>query len=107
MTARKKTRLLLVDDHALVREGIRSSLVRYASLAVVGEACDGREAIRKCKELSPDIVLMDLNMPEMGGLEATPLLRKNCPKTKIIVLTVHDTKEYVFQICVPALTVMC
>jgi DNA-binding NarL/FixJ family response regulator len=98
VTVRRKIKLLLVDDHALVREGIRSSLVRYSALSVVGEAVNGKEAIRKSKELSPDIVLMDLNMPEMGGLEATPLIRKKCPRTKIIALTVHDTKEYVFQI---------
>ena len=98
MTIRRKLRLLLVDDHALVREGIRSSLVRYSALAVVGEAGNGKEAIRKSTELTPDIVLMDLNMPELSGLEAVPVIRKRCPKTKIIALTVHDTKEYVFQI---------
>lgn len=94
----RKVKLLLVDDHALVREGIRSSLVHYPFISIVGEAANGREAIRKCRELAPDIVLMDLNMPEMGGLEATPLLRKQCPKTRVIALTVHDTKEYVFQL---------
>jgi two-component system nitrate/nitrite response regulator NarL len=98
MRVSRRVKLLLVDDHALVREGIRSSLIRYPFIAVVGEAANGKEAVRKCKELRPDIVLMDLNMPEMSGLEATPLIRKNCPKTKIIVLTVHDTKEYVFQL---------
>jgi DNA-binding NarL/FixJ family response regulator len=98
MTVPRKVKLLLVDDHALVREGIRSSLVHYPSISVVGEAANGKEAIRRCKELRPDIVLMDLNMPEMGGLEATPLLRKSCPEAKVIALTVHDSKEYVFQI---------
>ena len=98
MTVPRKVKLLLVDDHPLVREGIRSSLTRYPFIAIVGEAANGREAVRQCKELHPDVVLMDLNMPEMGGLEATPLIRKSCPKTKVIALTVHNTKEYVLQL---------
>ena len=95
MAETKKIRLVLADDHALVREGIRSSLVHYREIAIVGEAANGREAVQKCKDLSPDIILIDLNMPEMTGLEATPLIRKNSPNTKVIALTVHDTKEYV------------
>ena len=98
MTVPRKVKLLLVDDHALVREGIRSSLTRYPFIAIVGEAANGKEAVRQCKELHPDVVLMDLNMPDMGGLEATPLIRKSCPKTKVIALTVHNTKEYVLQL---------
>jgi DNA-binding NarL/FixJ family response regulator len=98
MAANRKIRLLLADDHSLVREGIRSSLVRYPAISVVGEAATGREAISKSRQLAPDIVLMDLNMPEMSGLEATPIIRKHCPDTKVIALTVHDSKEYVYQI---------
>ena len=98
MKAERKLKVLLVDDHALVREGIRSSLERYAKIKAVGEAVNGKEALRKCKELRPDVVLMDLNMPEMSGLEATPLIRVSFPETKIIVLTVHDNKEYIFKI---------
>jgi DNA-binding NarL/FixJ family response regulator len=98
MKSGRKLRLLLVDDHALVREGIRSSLVHFSSIKPVGEAANGKEALRKCKELRPDVVLMDLNMPEMSGLEATPLIREKFPETKIIALTVHDNKEYIFQI---------
>jgi len=98
MSSHRKLKLLLADDHALVREGIRSSLDRYPSLSVVGEAVNGKDAVQKCKKLQPDVILLDINMPEMSGLEATPLIRKLCPKTKIIALTVHDAKEYVFQI---------
>lgn len=98
MTQTAKVKLLLVDDHALVREGIRSSLVHYPSISIVGEAVNGREAIQKCRQLQPDVVLMDVNMPEMSGLDATPAIRKMLPGTKIIALTVHETKEYVFQI---------
>jgi DNA-binding NarL/FixJ family response regulator len=98
MKSGRKLKLLLVDDHALVREGIRSSLVHFSSIKPVGEAANGKEALRKCKELRPDVVLMDLNMPEMSGLEATPLIRQKFPETKIIALTVHENKEYIFQI---------
>ena len=98
MKSGRKLRLLLVDDHALVREGIRSSLVHFSSIQPVGEAANGKEALRKCKELRPDVVLMDLNMPEMNGLEATALIREKFPETKIIALTVHDNKEYIFKI---------
>jgi len=93
-----KIKLLLVDDHALVREGIRSSLLRYPSIEITGEAANGKEALRKARQLCPDVILMDLNMPEMSGLEATPLIRKHCPNTRVIALTVHDNKEYVFRI---------
>lgn len=98
MSSSSKIKLLLVDDHALVREGIRSSLLRHPSIHIAGEAVNGREALRKAKQLCPDVVLMDLNMPEMSGLEATPLIRKQCPDTRVIALTVHDNKEYVFRI---------
>jgi two-component system, NarL family, nitrate/nitrite response regulator NarL len=93
-----KIKLLLVDDHELVREGIRLSLLRHPSIQITGEAATGKEALRKARQLCPDVVLMDLNMPEMSGLEATPLIRKHCPDTRVLALTVHDNKEYVFRI---------
>lgn len=95
MSKSRKIKLLLADDHALVREGIRSSLVRYGSIRVVGEAANGKDAVNKTIELAPDVVLMDVNMPELSGLDATPMIRKQCPATRVIALTVHDNKEYV------------
>jgi len=94
---KRKIRLLLVDDHPLVREGIRSCLHPHKQLEIVGEAADGREALIKAKELNPDIVLMDINLPRTNGLEATHLLRQEAPQTKVLILTVHNNKEYVLQ----------
>ena len=95
---KRKIRLLLVDDHPLVREGIRSCLHPHKQLEIVGEAADGREALAKAKELNPDIVLMDINLPRTNGLEATRLLRREAPQTRVLILTVHNNKEYVLQI---------
>ncbi|HTL58515.1 MAG TPA: response regulator transcription factor [Candidatus Limnocylindrales bacterium] len=91
-------KILLVDDHPLVREGIRSSLERYPSIQILGEAANGKEALQYARQLCPDVVLMDLNMPEMNGFEATTLIRKYCPEARVIALTVHDSEEYVFRI---------
>lgn len=91
----KKIRILIVDDHALVREGIRSLLALVADIEIVGEAADGREAIEKTGQLMPDIVLMDLAMPVMGGLEATRRIHKQYPTTKVVGLTQYDDSEYV------------
>ena len=90
-----KTRIVLADDHALLREGIRALLSRESDLEVVGEASDGREAIARCRALKPDVVLMDIAMPGLGGLEAALEIRKECPDTKILVLTQYEDREYV------------
>ena len=94
----KKIKLLLVDDHPIVLEGIKSHLSAQADFEVIGDAADGREAIRKARRLLPDIILMDISMPHMNGLEAMTLLRKQVPNAKILVLTMHDKKEYISQI---------
>ena len=93
-----KITVLIVDDHTLVRDGIRSLLELVTDFEVVGEAADGKEAIEKVKELTPEIVLMDLAMPVMTGLEATRRIRKEFPETKIIALTQYDDSEYVVPV---------
>lgn len=90
-----KIRVLIADDHALVREGIIALLAHYDEIEVVGEASDGIEAIRRVSEVMPDVLLMDIGMPKLGGLEATIEIKKTCPDVKIIVLTQYDDREYV------------
>ena len=89
---------VLVDDHPVVRKGIGSCLARHEELEVVGEAADGQEALRKARELQPDIVLMDIEMPHMSGLAATDLLLREQPKTKVLILSMHSNAEYVRHI---------
>ena len=94
----KKIKVLIVDDHTLVRAGIRSLLALVSDIEVVGEASDGKEALIKIEQLRPDVVLMDLAMPVMGGLEATRRLRRNFPGIKVLALTQYDDSEYVIPI---------
>ncbi len=91
-------KLLLVDDHPLVRAGVRACLAAVAHLDVVGEAADGEEAVKQARLLSPDVVLMDVNMPGMNGLEATAQLRREVSGARVLALTIHDQAEYVLQL---------
>ena len=88
-------KVLLVDDHAVVRDGIRARLESSADFAVVGEAVNGREALQQVEELQPDVVLMDISMPVMNGMDAARQLREKYPDTKVIILTMHEHKEYI------------
>jgi DNA-binding NarL/FixJ family response regulator len=94
----KKIRVLIVDDHTLVRDGIKALLALAADIEVVGEASNGKEALEQIKQLSPNVVLMDLAMPVMGGLEATRRIRKEFPETKILALTQYDDSDYVIPV---------
>ena len=87
--------ILIVDDHAFIRRGIRSILAEAPDWNVSGEAENGLEAVRLADELKPDVILMDVSMPGITGLEATRLIRQKNPKAKVVLLTLHDSRELV------------
>jgi len=91
------TRVLLADDHALFREGLSGILDAQPDFEIVGQAADGLEAVAKAKALKPDLILMDIKMPSCDGLEATRLIKATLPNVKIIVLTVHEENEKLFE----------
>ncbi len=93
-----KIRVLLADDHTIVRQGLRALLDSQEDIEVVGEAENGREAFEKTKQIAPDIVVLDITMPNLNGIEATRQIKKLNPEIKVIVLTVHDNEEYVHQV---------
>lgn len=95
---KKKIKILIVDDHPVVRKGLWSCLSTKKNLKIVGEACDGAEAIHKVKELAPDIVLMDVDMPHKNGLEVTNVLRKNAPNVKVLILSMQSSRDTVLRI---------
>ena len=93
----KPTRVLLADDHSLIRIGVRTLVEQLGGMEVVGEASDGRMALEMIKKHYPDLVLMDIGMAGMNGLEATARVTKDFPGVKVIVLSMHATEEYVWQ----------
>lgn len=90
-----RIRVVIADDHALLRDGIKALLSLAEDIEVVGEASDGREAVAQCRRLKPDAILMDIAMPGLGGLEATLELKREAPKTRVLVLTQYEDREYV------------
>ena len=90
-------RVVLVDDHAIMREGIRSLLSNYSDIEIIGEAADGKDAYEKVVETYPDVVIMDIGMAGMDGLEATRRIRKKVPGVKILILTQHENREYLMS----------
>jgi DNA-binding NarL/FixJ family response regulator len=90
----KKINIVLADDHTILREGLKVLLSADPKFKIIGEAEDGREAVRCVEKMNPDLMLMDLSMPRMSGMEAIREIKKRYPGTKIIALTVHKTEEY-------------
>jgi two-component system, NarL family, response regulator NreC len=93
-----KIRILLADDHPMVRSGLIKLLEPFKEFIIVGEASDGEEAVAMTKKLEPDVLVIDLSMPKLSGIEATKIIRKNFPSVKVLVLTMYDNEEYVYQI---------
>ena len=91
-------RVLLADDHPIVREGLRLLVNAQPDMRVIGEAADGEAAVRAAKSLEPDVLVMDLSMPLLGGAEATEVVRRDCPKVKVLALTVHEERAYLTQL---------
>ena len=90
-------RILIVDDHAVVREGLKTILEAEGNLKIVGEAGDGREALEKAEELKPDVIFMDITMPDLSGIETTRLILERLPAVRIIILSMHASNEYVIR----------
>jgi DNA-binding NarL/FixJ family response regulator len=96
-TPTRQVRLIIADDYALVRRGLESMLAGEPDLEVIGEAANGREALELCRRLKPELVLMDVRMPEMDGLEATWAIKREFPTTSVIVVTIHANPDYLFE----------
>jgi two-component system response regulator DegU len=93
----KVARILIADDHALVREGLRTMLSGEDGIEVIAEAKDGQQALTLCRELHPHLVLMDVRMPVMDGLEATKRIKDEMPKTSVMMITMHENPDYLFE----------
>jgi len=94
----KNTKILIVDDHEVVRDGLRNILLSLENISIAGEAGNGEDAIKMYNSVKPDLVIMDISMPGMNGIEATKIIKEKDPDAKILILTMHDNQEYLNQI---------
>lgn len=90
-------RVFLADDHAVVRDGLRALLEAQDDITVVGDAANGRQAVDQVRKLRPDVVVMDIAMPELNGIEATQQIRESCPSTHVMILSMHSSPEHIFR----------
>ena len=88
-------RVLLADDHTVVRDGLRSLLAAQGDMTVVGDAANGREAVMQVQKMGPDVVIMDIAMPELNGIEATCQVHESCPSTKVVILSMYSSVEHI------------
>ncbi len=93
----EKIRVFLADDHAILRDGLRYILEAEGNISVIGEASDGRQALREAKRINPDVLIMDIAMPELNGIEATRQIIKDCPSVKVIILSMYHSTEHIYQ----------
>jgi len=98
MTPQKRIRILLADDHTVLRAGLRALLAGQCDLEVIGEASDGAEAIRLAQTLHPDVVVMDIGMPGVNGIDATARIKRTLPGVKVLILSMHDDQGYLRQV---------
>ena len=98
METPRKIRVVIADDHAVVRQGTRNMLESEADMEVVGEAADGEEAVRIIEQLKPDVAILDISMPRLGGIEVTRRIKPKLPATAILILTIYSNDEYVFSL---------
>ena len=95
----KRLRILLADDHKIIRDGLKLLVNDQSDMHVVGEAGNGSEVLEKAREFKPNVVVMDLSMPVMNGLQATARLKEECPEIRVVALTVHEDESYLRQLC--------
>jgi DNA-binding NarL/FixJ family response regulator len=90
-------KVFLADDHTVIRDGLRFMLEAQGDITVVGDAADGRQAVNQVQKLKPDVVIMDIAMPELNGIEATQQIRHTCPSTQVVILSVYSNAEHIFR----------
>jgi NarL family two-component system response regulator LiaR len=94
----KKTRILIADDHHVVRRGLRALLEGAQGFSVVAEAADGEKAVQLADQFKPDVVMLDISMPKINGVEATRIIKRQHPEMRVLMLTIHESEEYVYQV---------